>query len=250
MKNFWSFYQNMEYVQNPFHIFGIGHFVYIAVVLGVIYLCFQKYKSCDRTGKIKWQRGMAYYFFIQEMFFYAWTFFSCKENPLFEVLQLELCTVCLFLDVSTLFHENKQVRFFGAVIGLIGGPVAMIYPATVAEVYPVFCYRLINFFMTHGAYILFSLMLLEDMELLKRRRLVKNWGIFAALLTFVYFFDMKFGTQYMFVGTPPNIAMIRMVYDVVGKIIFLPTAILIFNMVQVLVYVGVKKLQKALYSHG
>lgn len=247
MKDFWGFYQNLEHIENPFRVFGLGHFLYIAAVFVVIYLCIRRYKRCDESGKIKWQRGFAYYFFIQEMFFYAWTYFSCKEDPLFEVLQLELCTACLFMNFSTLFHKSKQVRFFGALMGVIGGPIAMLYPATIAEIYPVFGYRLLNFFMTHGAYILFSLMLLYDGELLNKKRLFKNMGIVACMFTFVYFFDRRFGTQYMFVGTPPEIGIIRMVYDFVGDLAFLPTVIVIFSGVQVLVYFGVKKLQRLVY---
>lgn len=248
MKYFWTFYQNMEHIETPFQVFGFAHFTYIAAFLLIICLCFRRYKQCSPEGKMKWQHGFAWYLFIQEMFFYTWTYFSCKENPLFEVLQLELCTVCLFLNFSTLFHQNKQVRFFGALIGLIGGPIAFIYPATVAEIYPVFCYRLLNFYMTHAAYILFSLMLLYDPELLNRKRLTKHLGIVACLLTFVYFFDLKFGTQYMFVGTPPEIGIIRMVYDFVGGFAFLPTAILIFSGVQVLMYFFVKHLQRRVYK--
>lgn len=250
MENFWGFYQNLENIQNPFRVFGIAHFTYIAAFMFVVYLCFRKYRQCDESGKIKWQRGMAWYFFIQEMFFYAWTYFSCKEDPLFEVLQLELCTMCLFMNFSTLFHKNQQVRFFGALVGFIGGPIALIYPATVADIYPVFCYRMINFFMTHVAYILFSLMLLHDSELMNRKRLVKNMGILACILVFVYFFDLKFGTQYMFVGTPPEIGIIRMVYDIVGNIAFLPIAIIIFNAYQALMYLVVKKIQKFAYRNS
>lgn len=247
MKNFWLFYQSIETVGSPFRVFGPGHFVYIAVTILVIYLCFKRYKRCSEDGKIKWQRGFAYYLFIQEMFFYAWTYFQCRENVVFEVLQLELCTACLFMNFSTLFHKNKQVRFFGALIGVIGGPIAIIYPATVAEIYPVFSYRLLNFFMTHGAYIFFSLMLLNDEELLNKNRLVKHLGIVACLFTFVYFFDLRFHTQYMFVGTPPAIGVVRMIYDVVGDFAFLPTAILIFSAVEVLMYFVIKKVQRFAY---
>lgn len=247
MRDFWGFYQNLENVQNPFTVFGTAHFVYIFVFAAIICLCFRRYKKCSEAGKMKWQRCFACYFFIQEMFFYAWTYFSCKEDPLFEVLQLELCTACLFMNFSTLFHKNKQVRFFGALMGLIGGPIAIIYPATVAVVYPSFCYRMLNFFMTHSAYIFFSLMLLNDAELLNKKRLLKNMGIVACMFTFVYFFDLKFHTQYMFVGTPPEIGIIRMVYDAIGNIAFLPTVILVFSLVQLLVYLGVKKGQGMLY---
>lgn len=247
MKTFWSFYQNLETVPRPFRVFGASHLIYILLTIAVICLIFRAYKKQDGAGKRRMQRIIAAYLFIQEMFFYVWTYVGCQTDPLFEVLQLELCTACLFMDFSTLFHQNKQVRFFGALIGLIGGPIAMAYPATVADIYPAFSYRMINFFMTHGAYILFSLMLLNDSELLNSDRLKKNIGIMACVLTFVYFFDMRYGTQYMFVGTPPQIGIIRMIYDLVGKTAFLPTAIVIFSAVQALVYLGVRKLQKGLY---
>lgn len=250
MRDFWGFYQNFKHIETPFRLFGFAYYTYLAVIVAVVCLCFKRYKKTDAGGKNKWQRGCAWYLFIQEMFFYVWTYCSCKTAPLFEVLQLELCTFCLFANVSTLFHKNRQVRFFGAVIGLIGGPIALLYPATVADIYPAFCYRVLNCYMTHGAYVLFALMLLEDQELLNRECLVKNMEIFTCMLTFVYFFDMKFGTQYMFVGTPPNIGIIRMVYEFVGPVLFLPTAIVIFNAVQTLVYLGVKKLQKAVYREA
>lgn len=247
MKDFWGFYQNLGPIQAPFQVFGLAHLAYILSFLTIVVLCFRKYRTCSAPGKRKWQRGFACYFFIQEMFFYAWTYFSCKTDPLFEVLQLELCTACLFMNVSTLFHQNRQVRFFGALIGLIGGPIAILYPATVADIYPAFCYRLLNFYMTHSAYILFSLMLLEDQALLTRGRLLKNIGIAGCMLTFVYFFDLKFQTQYMFVGTPPEIGFIRAIYDVVGNLGFLPTALLAFSAAQTLVYLAMKKLQALIY---
>lgn len=250
MKDFFGFYQNLENIQHPFRVFGVGHLVYIIVTSVTIYLCFRKYKQCEEDVKIKWQRGFAYYFFIQEMIFYIWIYFSCKENVFWEILQLELCTACLFVNFSTIFHQNKQVRFFGALMGLIGGPVAMIYPATVDAIYPVFSYRLINFYMTHGAYIFFSLMLMYDSELLNRKRFVKNLGIVACMYTAVYFFNLKFDTQYMFVGTPPEIGIIRMIYDVVGNVMFLPTVLLLFSGAQVLVYFGVKKLQWMCYKEA
>lgn len=250
MKNFWTFYQNIEQIEHPFHVFGTAHFLYILVTIAVVILCFHRYKKCSESGRTRWQHCFAWYLFIQEMFFYAWTYVNCKENVVFEVLQLELCTACLFMNFSTIFHQNKQVRFFSALLGFIGGPIAMIYPATVADIYPAFSYRLLNFFMTHGTYILFSLMLLQDGELMNRKRLWKHLGIVGCMLTAVYFFDLKFHTQYMFVGTPPSIGIIRMVYDFVGNIAFLPTAILIFSAVEVLMFFGVRKIQKFAYRQA
>lgn len=248
LNQFWTFYQNMDHIEHPFTLFGIAHITYLLITVLVIFLIFRNFKKCDEVGRTKWMRGFAWYFILQELFFYSWTYFSCQENVLFEVLQLELCTFCVFLNFSTLFHQNKQVRFFSALVGFIGGPIALCYPAVVVDIYPVFCYRLIGFYMTHGSYILFALMLLADGELMKKERLVKHLGITAALLTFVYFFDLRFGTQYMFVGTPPEIPFIRALYDVVGDEFFLPCAIIVLSLAQVLMFFVVRKIQKTAWS--
>lgn len=247
MKNFWTFYTNIDTLTSPFRVFGLSHLIYIIATIAAIYLIFKNYKQCDSAKRLKWQHGIAWYLFIQEMFFYTWTWAGSHE--FFEVLQLELCTFCLFLDFSTIFHKNKQVRFFSAVIGFIGAPIALIYPATVADIYPAFSYRLLNFFMTHGAYIVFALMLLQDEELLTQKRLYKDFAILAGLLIAVYFFDLKFGTQYMFVGTPPNIPIIRMVYDIVGQFAFLPVAVVILTGYHYLAYLVVKKIQQVAYRN-
>lgn len=244
MNHFWTFYQNMDNIEYPFKVFSAAHCTYLLVTVAAIFLIFRKFKKCDDAGRNKWIHGLAWYFIIQELFFYSWTYFNCQENALFEVLQLELCTFCVFLNFSTLFHQNKQVRFFSALVGFIGGPIAMCYPATVAAIYPAFCYRLIGFYMTHGSYILFALMLLSDSELMKKERLVKHLGITVALLTFVYFFNLRFGTQYMFVGTPPEIPLIRALYDVVGDMFFLPCAIAAISLAQVLMFFVVRKIQR------
>lgn len=247
MKNFWTFYQNIETVEHPFRVFSLSHLIYFALSIAAIYLLLAAYKKRDEAGKRKWQRVAAGFIFFQEIFYYSWICIGCQTNLLFEVLHLELCTFCVFLDASILLRENKQVRFFGAVMGMFGAPIALIYPATVADIYPAFSYRLIGFYLSHGALVLFALMMLSDRELLTRKRLVINIGITACMLIAVYFFNLKFGTQYMFVGTPPEIGIIRMVYDLVGDIAFLPVAVVIFSGYECMIYLLVKKLQKAVF---
>lgn len=247
MGNFWTFYQNIETLAHPFRVFSFAHLAYVVLTVAVIVGLLKAYKKRDEAGKVRWQRIVAAVILIQEIFFYAWIWVGCEMDPFFEVLHLELCTFCVFLDASILFCQNKQVRFFGAVIGLLGAPIAIAYPVTVAEIYPAFSYRLIGFYLSHGALVLFALMMLSDRELLSRKRLLINTGILAAMLTFVYFFNLKFGTKYMFVGIPPEIGIIRMVYDAVGPYAFLPAAAVILCAYQALMYFVAKKIQKWVY---
>lgn len=245
MNNFFTFYKNLETIPNPFQIFSLFHFGCLLLTAGTILFLFSKYKECDEQTRMKWQHRTGWFLFSLEMLLYMWIWFNCGE--FLEVLHLELCTVCLFLDFSTNFHKSKQVRFFGAVIGFLGAPIALIYPATIADIYPQAAYIVLTFFLTHGTYILFALMFLDDPELLTQKRLINNLIIVACLLTAVYFFDKRFGTQYMFVGTPPQIPIIRMVYDFVGPVLFLPIAIIILDTYQCLIYCAVKKIQKITY---
>lgn len=247
MKNFWSFYQNMELVPHPFRVFGISHLIYLLLTAAVIWRIVKLYKKQDEAGKRKWQIGVAAFLLIQELFYYGWICVGCRENLLFEVLSLELCTFCVFSGVSTMFLKNKQVRFFSAVVGLIGAPIAMVYPATVTEIYPAFSYRLIGFYLSHGGLVLFALLMLSDRELLTKKRLVNNLIIVGAMLTAVYFFNIPFGTQYMFVGTPPEIGIIRLVYDLTGKF-FLPAALAIFSTYQILIYFVSGKIQRLIFA--
>lgn len=247
MKDFWSFYQNMDTMKHPFRVFHFSHLVYVALTVAAIVLLLRAYKNQDEPGRRKWEKVLAAFIFFQEIFYYAWIYVGCQTNVLFEVLHLELCTFCVFLDASILLTRNKQVRFFGAVMGIFGAPIAIAYPVTVADIYPAFSYRIIGFYLAHGALVLFSLMMLCDRELLTKRRLMKNIGITGAMLAAVYCFNLKFGTQYMFVGTPPEIGIIRMVYDLVGSTAFLPTAIVIFSGYEGLIYLLSKKLQRRIY---
>lgn len=249
MKHFWTFYQGIDELTHPFGTFTLAHFIYLTITVLLICLILKHYKRCDIKNKITWQRAVAIFFLFEESFYYLWILFQCQENVFFEVLSLELCSICSILNITTLFHQNKQVRFFCACMGIIGGPIAMIYPATIANIYPVISYRTLNFFLSHGAYIVFSLMILEDKNLLNRKRLLNNMLICACILTFVYFFDLKFNTQYMFVGTPPEIPFIRLAYDIVGQTVFLPLAIFCFSALQFISYIIIKNIQRSIYPY-
>lgn len=247
MGDFFGFYQNFGELARPFRLFGTMHLVYLSLTAAAIVLLFCIYKRRDAAAKRRWQRGFAWYMLFEELFYYGWVYVSCKQNVVFELLSLELCTVCLAVNISTLILKNKQVRFFSALLGLLGAPIALVYPVNVAQIYPSVCYRLINFYMTHGSIVFFSLMLLEDAELFCPARLKKHLLYSSGMLASVYLFNQLFDTSYMFIGTPPQIGIIRILYDITGKALFLPAVLVLFCGLQLLWYVGVGRLQKAIY---
>lgn len=247
MKMFWSFYQNLSDIAHPFRSFSLAHLGYVAATCALVFWILKAYKKQDRAGKRRLENVVAVFLFVQEIFYYSWIAVNCQRNLFFEVLHLELCTFCVFAGASTVFHENQQVRFFAALVGLLGAPIAIVYPATVTEIYPAFCYRIIGFYLSHGALVLFALMMLSDEGLLTKKRLWNNMAILACMLTLVYFFNLRFDTQYMFVGNPPEIGIIRLVYDLTGPF-FLPAAVVILSLYQWGLFLIVQKIQRGIYQ--
>lgn len=247
MENFWTFHQDLGNINNAFKVLSISHFLYLFLAMISIYFIIRKYSKCTYANKIRWQRGMGYFFVVEEMMYYSWILIHCQENLIFEFISLELCSICSLVNISTLFHQNKQVRFFSACMGLLGGTLAMLYPINVANVYPFFSYRILSFFITHSAYIILALMFIQDYELIRVKRLLINMGICAGMIVTIYFINLAFDTHYMFVGTPPEIGIIRIVYDIVGNLAFLPVVLLVFSAIQALVYSILKWFQQYIY---
>lgn len=131
---------------------------------------------------------------------------------------------------------------------MIGGVIAIAYPANVIDIYPIISYRLVNFYMLHGAFILFALMILYEKDLMSIPRLKKNILIVTCMFVSVFFFNLIFHTQYMFVGTPPTIPIIHMVYEICGKLMFLPVVIILVSLIQSLVYFMIRKIQIFVYN--
>lgn len=101
--------------------------------------------------------------------------------------------------------------------------------------------------MLHGMFILFAFMLLEDNSLMDQMKLKRNIVIGAVMFTLVFIFNIIFHTHYMFVGIPPKVSIIATVYELMGKILFLPVIIFFFSIIQILVYLIVKKIRIRLY---
>lgn len=248
MNDFWTFYQNLKDIRNPFQLFSVSHLLYMLITFTIIAVLFNKYKRSNVESKLHWQKNLAVYFLLEELIYYIWVFISCRENVFFEILSLELCTICAFVNFSTRFHYNKQVRFFSIIIGFFGGMIAVIYPANVIDIYPALSYRLINFYMLHGMFILFAFMFLEDASIMCSLNLKRNIVIGAIMFTLVFIFNIIFNTHYMFVGIPPKIAIIHMVYELFGVICFLPVAIFCFSLIQIIIYFIIKQFRFVLYK--
>ena len=178
---------------------------------------------------------MACYYIIEEVMYTSWLFLMCHEQVFKEVLPLELCSICAYVNAIAVFTQQKNLRFFSGVVGLIAGSVAMLYPANISGLYPTLSYRTINFYMLHASFIVFALIQLKDTTLLTYHNMKDNLILLVCLFTLAFLVNVFLKTQYMFVGTPPSIGFIAILFHMTGFVFFLPAILLIIGFLHFMV---------------
>lgn len=226
----------------PFQAFHMVHIVFLVLTLIGICVLYRTYNRLDQAGKRKFQVGMAIFYLVEETIYTTWLLVMCHHDVWHEILPLELCSLCAYINALTVLLRKDYLRFFSGVVGLIAGLVAMLYPANISNLYPAISYRTINFYLLHGSFILFSLIQLKDVSLLQYYHLKKNYLIICCMYSSAFVVNLMMNTQYMFVGTPPELGFIASVYQLTGVVFFLPVVLIVLGILQVVVLFILRKI--------
>ena len=225
----------------PFQTFSIAHLCFLCLMGIIIYALYHRYTTLNTSNKRKFQIYMALYFLIEEVIYTLWLLLNCHEQVWIQILPLELCSCCVYMNAACVFTQKNSLRFFSGVVGLVAGGVAMIYPANIAGLYPIVSYRTINFYILHGAFLLFSLIQLSDTTLLQYRYMKKNYLIICCMFSIAFIVNLMLDTQYMFVGVPPKIALVASLYQLTGIFLFLPAVLAALFVIQCIVVYLLRK---------
>lgn len=232
--DFFTFYTEIKELKDPFVAFHLHHLITLALLFMMIFLLLRHYRRLDVMHQERFQKGMAIYFLVEEFIYSLWLILNCHEHLWQELLPLQLCSLCVYVAVASVYFKRTELRFFSGVVGTLAGLTAIIYPANISQLYPAFSYRTINFFMLHGAFILFGLIQLQDESLLRYGN-IKRCNLLLSIMVFTAFFvNLQFHTNYMFLGVPSSIGFIRMVYRFTGMVLFLPVVMIILTGIQAL----------------
>lgn len=242
MKDFFTYYTDISSMSMPFLAFGITHILFVVCAIIAITVLFRKYNIQSSIKQQKFQFYMAIFFLIEELIYTSWALLVSSGSAWQQVLPLELCSLCVYMNALTVFLKKDYLRFFSGVVGLIAGGVAILYPANISGIYPVVSYRTINFYILHSAFILFSLIQLKDITLLQYRYMKKNFIIVACMFATAFTVNLMLHTQYMFVGVPPQIGFIANLYQLTGIFFFLPTILVAIALIQVVVVYCLRKI--------
>lgn len=231
MKDFFTYFTDIKHIDLPIQVFSLFHLFILGIGFTVIILIYKKLVRMHENKQNRFMIYMAFYFLIEEALYYLWIFIVCKKDPLFQMLPLHLCSVCAYMSALCVYLKTDWIRCFCAIMCIFGGLIALIYPANIDSIYPLFHYRTINFFILHFSFVLFGFMQLRHAESIQYRY-IKQCMILLVLLTSVSFIvNFYFKTDYMFMQVPPTIGFIKIIYTVVGDYLFLPTAYIILGLV-------------------
>lgn len=232
MRDFFTYYLDIRRMEHPFRAFSMEHLLFLTLIVLTIILLLRRYRSWDEKKQKQFQRRMAFYFLFEELIYTIWLFLNCHDHVWAQVLPLELCSLCVYINAASVFTQKESLRFFSAVVGLVAGGVAILYPANIDHLYPTLSYRVINFYILHGAFILFSITQLRDRKLLEYHHLKKNTLLLCCMFTIAFIVNLMLKTQYMFVGVPPKISFIASLYELTGIALFLPVILMIVCLLQ------------------
>jgi len=241
MKDFFTYYTEIKSMAAPFQTFSIAHLCFLCLMGIIIYALYHRYTTLNTSNKRKFQIYMALYFLIEEAIYTLWLLLNCHEQVWIQILPLELCSCCVYMNAACVFTQKNSLRFFSGVVGLVAGGLAMIYPANIAGLYPIVSYRTINFYILHGAFLLFSLIQLSDTTLLQYRYMKKNYLIICCMFSIAFIVNLMLDTQYMFVGVPPKIALVASLYQLTGIFLFLPAVLAALFVIQCIVVYLLRK---------
>lgn len=233
--DFFSFYREIEQVVFPMQAFQVFHFVILGIIGFGIYCILSYYNTLHVDRKRRFQVGMGIYFFVEEMLYTCWLLWRCKVNVLQEILPLQLCSLCAIMAVLCVIFKRKEMRFFCGVIGSFAGFVAIVYPANISGLYSVLSYRTLNFFILHGAFILFGIIQLKEKDIALYKNMKTCTIILAIMSCCIFFVNITLHTDYMFIGVPSSIGFINHIYQFTGMLGFLPVVVLVFILIQCLV---------------
>lgn len=235
---FFTFYRDIKVLEWPFITFSLWHFLFLGMLVIGIVVMLQYYKGRSDEQKRKFQIHMAMYFLAEEALYTLWLLFTCHHGLLLEIIPLQLCSLCVYVSIITVYTKRSDLQFFCGIVDTLAGLAALLYPANITELYPVFSYRTINFFMLHGAFVLFGFIQLQERSLLIYKNITRCTFMLTIMFTTAFLANIVFHTDYMFVAIPPKIGFINMVYHITGMILFLPAVILCLILIQyIAVYV-------------
>ncbi|MEE0515647.1 MAG: YwaF family protein [Emergencia sp.] len=199
----------------PFEFFSPIHFVGLIFTAIFVTAGLKIFQSRTQTWRDKAERYAAALFLSTEFFYYGWTLVM-NPNPAYtEIIPLHLCSIGAFITAAAVFFDNEKLRRFAAVTDILAALIALAYPATVSGIFPNLSYRVCYFFFSHSMLLFMGILQLQRYKRLSFGDMKSNSIMLAVIAVLAFFVNLRFGTDYLFIGMPPTLSFVRIIYEMI-----------------------------------
>ncbi|MBR0137704.1 MAG: TIGR02206 family membrane protein [Erysipelotrichaceae bacterium] len=238
--NFWKVEENIESGLG-FALFSLPHLIELALCAAFAVFMSIRYRKADGKGRDRIRKAIAVALIIDELFKHAGLLATDSWLP--KYLPLHLCSINIFIVVIHAFMKKKSnlLANFLYAVSLPSALIAIITPNW--QFLPVLNFMHLHSYTVHVLLVAYPLILMAAKEVKRDYRLIPFILLILVILAIpLHFFNIGFGTNFLFIESPPAgtpLVLFKQWFGnhVIGYAIFLPLVLL-------LMYIPFKKPEK------
>nr|WP_122012257.1 TIGR02206 family membrane protein [Maliibacterium massiliense] len=220
-----------------FPMFGAGHIALLALVALGVTLALRAVKKlpADRAWRVLCIAAVAVP--VLEFSHTLWMYF-CGTTQIVKLLPLHLCAMqSIFIPLAVLSKKDVFREFIYAT-SVLGGAFGILFPAGVADAYPLWHYQSIQTVLLHSLLIFVPLALITTGTFRPDvRRFPRVLCIFLCVALAAALVDFGFGQNYMFLNLPPEGTPLVWIYNTLGRPAYLLTTFLLLAGMSIAMYI-------------
>lgn len=203
MDGFFAFYDVLD-PEAAFPLWGVRHMTMIAIMLLGLSWALKWVGQLPEEKSWRVIQVAAVVEPLLELWHTVWLY-SCGQTQLVKLLPLHLCSMqCIFIPLA-IFSKKRVLWDYLYATAVLGGLCGVIFPAGVADVYPLWHFQSLQTVLLHSLLVFIPLALIVTGRYEPSvRRFPQALLVFLPVAAAAALVDVCFGENYMFILYPPE----------------------------------------------
>ncbi|MDR2546229.1 MAG: TIGR02206 family membrane protein [Lachnospiraceae bacterium] len=231
-RSHWFFSHQLP-VEQRFASFSLPHLYYIIAGIVVVIVLSIIIKRLSREQAMRFIRvgaiGLLAFYFIRSYLFYL----LLPNYTYLDIVPLHLCVISGFVIPLAVFSRNKLLLNISYAILMPGAMMAIITPDRPLTLYHPFGWMPLVYFLWHFWVVALPVLLVVSGELVPDiRKYPLSILSLCGYATFVYLFNTKMNTNYLFINRPARGTLLEPLNEIFGNPGYLiPLALITFTVI-------------------
>ena len=216
-----------------FSLFSLGHLIWLAVIAAMIVWGCKIYGRSDERGRLKIRRTVSALLIADELLKMA-VLMSTGWYTV-DYLPLHLCSINIFVCLWYTLKPSRLAAESLYALSIPGALVALCSPTWTELPYM----NLMSFhsFSIHGLLILYPMLLITSGEHRPALRNIWRPAVFLMIVCpFIYLFNSRFGTNYMFMNDHTDNILSEIIVSVTGTSLYMVGLLVLVFVVWLILY--------------